>query len=97
MIISVSIAWMIMGLPFFLKKKLNLKLNNVSMLIYKTLFIAGCIMLLIGVGNLIYKSLFWYIAFVLTIMLASFYSLKTFQDWFSAQEVMDKLTNDDND
>lgn len=93
--ISASIAWIIMGSPIFIIKKLNLNTNIFSESIYKCLFYCGCVELVLGIFQKIFDSVYWYIPIFSVLAFLCFYSIKKTNDYLTAQKVMDELTRKD--
>lgn len=90
-ILSISITYIILSLPYFLEKKLNLNLNYVSKKIYKFLFIVGVFNLLLFVVSLFYKNVIINSLSGLSIIVIAAFTLKTLSDWKISEEIMDKF------
>lgn len=89
--LPVGIAYMAMGAPYYLKRRLNLNVEGLSLKIYSALFRTGIIIFIIGILNFFFNSHWWYIPFIITIGTLVFYTLSSTKKWMTAIEVMDKL------
>lgn len=86
---------MIMSSPYFLKEKLQLNLNAISLKIYLSMFCSGVLIFIIGIIKFFFPSDLWYIPFVIVMGCMCYYVLKTTNDFMIAVKVMSMLDEDE--
>ncbi|MNJ90401.1 hypothetical protein D3C87_79970 [compost metagenome] len=87
---SAGIGYMIMGSLYFFRNKFNF--HKVALKIYKVMFYCGVVMILLGIGNLIFKNYIWMILYMINIATMVITTLRIFKNWDTAQTVADELT-----
>lgn len=90
--IGVGITYMIIGSPYFLKNKLNLKLHYISERIYLMMFICGLLLTFLTCLNFLIPYYLYVLFCGVVVLFVGFYSLKIIKNFIEAVNLIDKLT-----
>lgn len=87
---SVGIGYMIMGILYFARNKFNL--HTTAAKVYKIMFYSGVLMIIFGIGNLIFKHYIWMILYAVNMFAMICINGIILKNWIESVEVMDELT-----
>lgn len=89
--IGVAIMYIILSLPYFLRKYLEIEFSFFAKKIYLSLFFSGVFNLFISIVNFIFPHFIWKILFGLSILFLCYICLSSFNKWRDTIEVTQKL------